>query len=239
MPRKWPIFQTAVETGGSRHLVCTDTKRVSDSLLTTELQLDAAAAVRASNAGTPARSVPGNRSTVAIAAPVRIGLDRNPLGDAAVEADEAYVNAGEKRHPARRPGRPAAAAGQRPPRPRDVRQRPAPSGRVVGRDSGEARLEVVDRADGATLEEVVQCATLEGTTVYTDEWRGYTGLAGLRWGHVAVSQAGPRRSSKSCPPAMAVSGSGWPAPGRRWQPPPAAAAPGHPPPLSPAWPTMR
>jgi len=91
-----------------------------------------------------------------------------------------------------------------PPRPRDVRQRPAPSGRVVGRDSGEARLEVVDRADGATLEEVVQCATLEGTTVYTDEWRGYTGLASLRWGHVAVSQAGPRRSSKSCPPVMAV-----------------------------------
>jgi hypothetical protein len=49
MPRKWPVFQTAVETGGSRHLVCPDTKRVSDSLFTTELQLDAAAAVRASN----------------------------------------------------------------------------------------------------------------------------------------------------------------------------------------------
>ena len=59
----------------------------------------------------------------------RIGLDRNPLGDARTEADEAYVNAGEKRHPAPRPGRPAAAAGQRPPRPRDVRQRPAPGGR--------------------------------------------------------------------------------------------------------------
>jgi transposase-like protein len=59
----------------------------------------------------------------------RLGLDRNPLGDAAVEADEAYVNAGEKRHPARRPGRPAAAAGQRPPGPWDVRQRPAAGGR--------------------------------------------------------------------------------------------------------------
>jgi transposase-like protein len=40
-----------------------------------------------------------------------LGLDRNPLGDAVVEADEAYVNAGEKRDPASRPGRPAAAAG--------------------------------------------------------------------------------------------------------------------------------
>jgi predicted RNA-binding Zn-ribbon protein involved in translation (DUF1610 family) len=38
-------------------------------------------------------------------------LDRNPLGDAAVEADETYVNAGEKRYRARRPGRPTAAAG--------------------------------------------------------------------------------------------------------------------------------
>jgi predicted RNA-binding Zn-ribbon protein involved in translation (DUF1610 family) len=39
-------------------------------------------------------------------------LDRNPLDDAVVEADEMYQNAGEKRHPARRPGRPAAAACQ-------------------------------------------------------------------------------------------------------------------------------
>ena len=40
----------------------------------------------------------------------RIGLDRNPLGDEVVEADEMYQNAGEKRDPARRPRRPAAAA---------------------------------------------------------------------------------------------------------------------------------
>ena len=64
---------------------------------------------------------------------------------------------------------------------------------VVGRASGEARLEVVDRADGATLEEVVECATLEGATVSTDEWKGYNGVASLRRGHVTVSHAGPRR----------------------------------------------
>ena len=33
----------------------------------------------------------------------RLGLDRNPLDDAVVEADEMYQNAGEKRHPTRRP----------------------------------------------------------------------------------------------------------------------------------------
>ena len=44
----------------------------------------------------------------------RIGLDRNPLDDAVVEADEMYQNAGEKRDPARRSRRPAAAACQQP-----------------------------------------------------------------------------------------------------------------------------
>jgi transposase-like protein len=62
----------------------------------------------------------GNASTL---------LDRNPLGDARAEADEMDQNAGEKRHSARRPGRPAATAGQRPPWPWDVRQRPAAGGR--------------------------------------------------------------------------------------------------------------
>jgi transposase-like protein len=46
-------------------------------------------------------------------------------GDAAVEADEVYVAAGEKRRPAPRPRRPAAAAGQQAEGPRHVRQRPA------------------------------------------------------------------------------------------------------------------
>jgi transposase-like protein len=55
-------------------------------------------------------------------------LDRNPLGDARAEADGMYQNAGEKRHPARRPRRPAAAAGQRPPGARHLRQRPAAGG---------------------------------------------------------------------------------------------------------------
>jgi transposase-like protein len=59
-------------------------------------------------------------------------MGRDPLGDAVVEADETYVNAGEKRRRARRPGGPAAAAGQRPPGPRDLRHRPAAGGRRGG-----------------------------------------------------------------------------------------------------------
>lgn len=51
--------------------------------------------------------------------------DLDPLADAVVEADEMYQNAGEKRGSAPRPRRPAAAAGEQAPRPRDVRHRPA------------------------------------------------------------------------------------------------------------------
>ena len=35
MPRKWPVFQTAVETGGDRHLVCPDTKGVEKTCTAT------------------------------------------------------------------------------------------------------------------------------------------------------------------------------------------------------------
>jgi transposase-like protein len=54
-----------------------------------------------------------------------VGMDRNPLGDAAVEADEMYQNAGEKRHPAPRSRGSAAASGQQAARPWHLRQRPA------------------------------------------------------------------------------------------------------------------
>lgn len=58
--------------------------------------------------------------------------DRGPLPDPVVEADEMCQNAGEKRRAAPRPGRPAAAAGQRRPRARDVGAGP-PAGPRGGR----------------------------------------------------------------------------------------------------------
>jgi transposase-like protein len=59
-------------------------------------------------------------------------LDRTPLKDGVVEADEMYQNAGEKRPKTQRPGRSAATTGQRRQRPRHVGQRP-PAGAGRGR----------------------------------------------------------------------------------------------------------
>ena len=67
----------------------------------------------------------------------RRGLDQNPLDDDVVEADEMYQNAGEKRHPASRPGRSASAASQPPPGPGHLRHRPA-ADRRRGRSGIEA-----------------------------------------------------------------------------------------------------
>jgi hypothetical protein len=44
---------------------------------------------------------------------------------------------------------------------------------VVGRESGQVRLQVIDHADRETLEDFVQRTTAEGTMLYTDEWQAY------------------------------------------------------------------
>ena len=47
---------------------------------------------------------------------------------------------------------------------------------MVGRDSGEARLEVLKSATAAELEELVHDQTRPGCVLYTDEWAGYDGV---------------------------------------------------------------
>ena len=47
---------------------------------------------------------------------------------------------------------------------------------TVGRQSGHVRLRVVPKTDKQTLCAHVHQFTLEGATVYTDEWQGYLGL---------------------------------------------------------------
>ncbi|HMB04686.1 MAG TPA: transposase, partial [Isosphaeraceae bacterium] len=106
--------------------------------------------------------------------------------------DEMYQNAGEKGIPHDDP--------EDPPRRRANRRRGhgtfatdrPPVARVVGRESGKARLDVVDRADGATLVMVVEDTTWVGATVDTDEWKGYNDLSGRHRNHVPISYAGPR-----------------------------------------------
>jgi transposase len=48
---------------------------------------------------------------------------------------------------------------------------------TVGRASGQCRLRVRWRTDGATLRPHVEGYTGEGAHCYTDEWSGYSGLA--------------------------------------------------------------
>ena len=75
------------------------------------------------------------------------GLDRSPLADAAVEADEMYQNAGEKRGAAPRRGGPAEAPGQQEAGPRQLGQRPAAGvrGGRAGEWSGAAARRAADR----------------------------------------------------------------------------------------------
>src|SRR5262245_50055479 len=66
---------------------------------------------------------------------------------------------------------------------------------VVGRESGEVRLDVIASASGAELEQVIDGTCLEEATIHTDEWKGYGRLGKLRlWAHRAVDHSGPKSS---------------------------------------------
>lgn len=64
---------------------------------------------------------------------------------------------------------------------------------VVGRISGEIRLEVVASSSGAVLEEIIDDACPPGATIHTDEWRGYSRVGGRRGRiHRTVDHSGPK-----------------------------------------------
>jgi transposase len=64
---------------------------------------------------------------------------------------------------------------------------------VVGRESGEIRLEVLESASGAEMEEIIEDTCLEGATVNTDEWTGYSRVGGRHHRtHRAVDHSGPK-----------------------------------------------
>jgi transposase-like protein len=57
---------------------------------------------------------------------------------------------------------------------------------VVGRETGQAYLEVIGNADRATLERVVEDNPAVEAVVYTDEWAAYEHLPELGRGHATV-----------------------------------------------------
>ena len=64
---------------------------------------------------------------------------------------------------------------------------------VVGRQSGEIRLDVIESSGGAEWEEIVDETCLEGTTVNTDEWRGYNRVGDRHHRvHRTVDHSGPK-----------------------------------------------
>lgn len=126
-------------------------------------------------------------------AQVRPSGDRTPLNDAEVEADEMYQNAGEKglRHPDP-DDPPRRRVNQRRGHGTMENDRPPIVG-IVGRQSGEVRLEVVDHTDQATLGALVKEMTTPGAMVYTDEWSGYDHLPTLKRKHATVCHTPGRR----------------------------------------------
>jgi transposase-like protein len=120
-------------------------------------------------------------------------LDRNPLADPVVEGDEMYQNAGEKgiEHPDP-DDPPRYRANNRRGHGTFANDRPPVAG-VVGRESGEVRLEVIASAGAAELDEFVDGSCLSGATVNTDEWCGYSRVGGRHDRiHVTVDHSGPR-----------------------------------------------
>jgi transposase len=113
--------------------------------------------------------------------------DSSPLAsDAEVEADEMYQNAGEKGIPHPDP--------DDPPRRRANKRRGhgnfandwPPVAGVAGRDSGQLRTRVVERADRAALEAFVSNSARPVAMIYSDEWSSYDHLKELGFGHATV-----------------------------------------------------
>jgi transposase len=57
---------------------------------------------------------------------------------------------------------------------------------VVGRDTGQLRLRVLENVDCKSLREFVERVTESDVVLYTDEWGGYRWVAGSGRGHATV-----------------------------------------------------
>lgn len=123
----------------------------------------------------------------------KLNLNREPLDDAHVEADEMYQNAGEKGVPHEDPEDPPRRRANKTKGHGTMENDRPPVVGIVGRDSEKVRLEVVDNSDQKTLDPLVVNMTKPGTMVYTDEWSGYNHLPELGRGHATVCHTPGRR----------------------------------------------
>lgn len=130
----------------------------------------------------------------------RVGLDRNPLEDDVVEADEMYQNAGEK-------GIPHADLDDPPRRRANSRRghctfetdRPPIAG-VVGREPGEVRLDVIETASMVESDDAVDGGCLGGRRSTPMSGAATTASAGATAGSIEQSiirgRSGPGRSTR-------------------------------------------
>ena len=99
-----------------------------------------------------------------------------PVVDQQIETDERFQNAGKKSEPHPNPlAPPRRRANKRRGRGTYAKDRPPIVG-TVGRKTGQVRLRVVHQTNKETLVSHVHQFTQSAAIVYTDEWRGYSGL---------------------------------------------------------------
>ncbi len=120
-------------------------------------------------------------------------LDRKPLEDDHVEADEMYQNAGEKGVPHEDPEDPPRCRANKIKGHGTMENDRPPVVGIVGRESGTVRLEVVVHSDQETLEAFVDKTTKSQAMVYTDEWSGYDHVPELGRGHATVCHTPGKR----------------------------------------------
>ncbi len=120
-------------------------------------------------------------------------LDRKPLEDDHVEADEMYQNAGEKEVPHEDPEDPPRCRANKIKGHGTMENDRPPVVGIVGRESGTVRLEVVAHSDQETLEAFVDKTTKSQAMVYTDEWSGYDHVPELGRGHATVCHTPGKR----------------------------------------------
>jgi transposase len=113
----------------------------------------------------------------------------SPLADPTQESDEVYVNAGEKGWKQADPARPPRRrANQRKGHGTWTNDRPPIQG-IVGRASGQIRVRVLRHSTAAELRPLIEATVPVGSTLNTDEWRGYSWVAASGRTHQTVNHS--------------------------------------------------